>query len=571
MFSTEELLRTLQQATNQSNATLAAGVEQLKANTAETQALYQQSSQELQAVVSEAAKVAGDKAAIEHGKQKAMEGVQTLFNLDPSQLNNEIAVNLGKANDAAAAYKPVREEYDRLTQVSFFENPLGFLMAQMKLPQVAAQVNALADAEDRALQQIQTKTTLLGNVKNTVVANTADALFAANQSQAQLDARAANAKLMQADAENRVRIGASIMQQIQVADKINDNTRSQVQTIASIQTAEESRLARQEAREDRSIDRELRREQLRAVLDEKKAKAEEIEDMNDRLAAVSAALGRDPMTVTKLKLLRDKKEVQFWLDAADSGRFGPDVGSSVEFFLRKGSPENIQKSGASMQANATQMRDAAVKYVGPIQTAYKAANGKAMKDEEASKAAFDAYAREVVGAAVAPKSTTDMSSPVWDSTYNPNMAPIGAFSRFIDATPALAHLKNNTFKKQYDTLVAAKAANGDFATTTQQTQMIDALKWQILDKKITSQKAAADIAAFYKAATEYNFEMNKSDLFGIPKIDRYQFTIPEAGRINLFDPVEVDNAIQRSARLELARQMRINNPLYPSLSPQPKF
>lgn len=571
MFSTQDLLKTLQAATTQSNQVLTQGANALQDNTRQAQELFTRSQEELSRVVTESAKLAGDRAATEYAARKALENTQTLFNLDPSRIDNEIAVSLNQANQAREAYAPARAEYDRLTQISFFEDPLGFLQAQLKLPQVSAQVNNLADAEDRALQNIQTRTQLLHGAKQTITANTADALLAQSQSQAQLDARAAQAKLLQSDAENRVRIGSSIMQQIQVADKINDNTRSTVQTLASIQAAEEARLARNEAREDRSIDRELRREQLRLVLDEKKAKQEEIDQMNDRLAAVSAALGRDPMTVSKLKMLRDKKEVQFWLDAADSGRFGQDLSSSVEFFMRKGVPEQIQVSGASMQSTATKLVESAAKYVGPIQAAHRTSTGKPMKDEDANKAAFEAYQRDVIGAAVNPKSNADMSSPQWDSTFNPYSVPIASFSRLIDASPELAGLKNNLVKQQFDTMLQAKVISGDTVTGAQQAQILDSIKWKILSKEVTAQKAAADIVAFYKAANQYNFEMNKQDLFGLQKIDRYQFSFKEAGRIDLFNPTEVNNALQRAARLETVRGMQNQNPLFPSLTPFPKF
>lgn len=559
-FNTQDLLATLQQATTQSNATLTQGAAALQANTQQAQALFDRSQEELTTVVADSAKLAADRAATEYASRKAIEATQALFNLDPNKVDNEIAQSLSIAKSASDAYAPARAEYDRLSQVGFLENPIGFLLAQMKLPQVAAQVNSLADAEDRALQNIQTKTQLLNAAKNTVTANTADALLAQGQAQAQLDARAANAKLLQAGAENTVRMGASIMQQIQVADKINDNTRSTVQTLASIQAAEEARLARGEAREDRSIDRELRREQLRLMLDEKKAKAEEVADLNDRLAAVSAALGREPMTVNKLKMIRDKKEQDMWLNAADSGRFGENLSQSVEFYLRKGVPENIQVSGASMNANARKMTEAAAKYVPAIQAAHRTTTGKPMKDDEASKAAFETYQREVTQAAVTPKSPVDMSSPIWDTTFNPNMAPVAAFSRAIDSIQELAPLKNNLVKQQFDTMVAAKVINGDNVSTAQQTQIIDSLKWKVFNREITTKKAAADIAAFYKAANEYNVEMNKADLFGIQKIDRYQFTLKEAGRIDLFNPVEVDNALQRAVRTEAIKGINTLSP-----------
>jgi hypothetical protein len=59
---------------------------------------------------------------------------------------------------------------------------------------------------------------------------------------------------------------------------------------------------------------------------------------------------------------------------------------------------------------------------------------------------------------------------------------------------------------------------------------------------------AADVSTFFRTASEYNRQMNKYELFGLPSQKNYQFTIDSTEKkVDLFDTTATENALTRGA------------------------
>lgn len=551
-FSSDDLIKTVLNSTQQSGQLLTQGAAQLGATTDHAEALLNSSAEALKNLTEQQKLLQVGSADISFQQSKVAENLQSLYNMNPDAQSNEISDNLALANQARSARRETRAEYDRLNSVDFLSNPLGYLVAQAQIPTVARKNNALADAEDDALNEIAVRTNLLAASKNTVVANTADAVRQQSLNAADVNAQMANAKLDQEQANNLVRISSSRMQQMQILDKVNDNQRSAVGVIASIQNAQETRRLREDQSQDRELDRALRRETMEEMLKKKKEQAAQEADLNGRLSTVSQSLGLvTPMTMDRLRSLTDKKTQEMWLGAASTGRYGEDLENSVVFYQKYGSqPEIVAKGGASVISTAKKLDQGGAGYEGTVTAAYRAANptAKGLTRDQSRGLAYDAYQTDLAQSTGNPATQNDLSSSKWDKTFNPYVAPLTSFSKAIDTTPELAGLKNNIVKKQIDTLAAAGVVKGDNLTADQQKQVIDSIQTQVLAKVVTPAKAAADISQFFKSASDFNLAANKYNLFSLPAQTSYLFSTTDGGRTDLFDPTKVEHTLIKGVK-----------------------
>ena len=560
-FSTDDLIRSVVESTKTANSALAAGVQDINKSMEQATTLLDSSMQGLRGAIETSKQSQVAQAEIDYKQKKTVEDLQRLYNMDPTQAANEIATSLATATTARAEREKVRAEYDRLNSVDFFSNPLGYLVAQIQLPQVAQKNNALADMEDSALNNIGRKTELLNAGKNTIVANTADAAKAVALQGAEANAQIATAKLEQAQADNIVRLSSTRMQALQLQDKITDNQRSAISTIAQLQSAAETRLMRAEANADREVDRELRRENLRMILEKRKLDAAEEAAMNERLQLVSTSMGlAAPMTLDRIKALTDKDTQNAWLTAATTGRFGGSMQEAVTFYQQKSNlPEVAARGDKSVVTTAQQLDRAGASYVGSYTNAYRAANpmAKPLSNEQAREGAYHLYATDIAQSMGNPSTKADLSSSKWDSTFNPYVAQFTGISKAADTLPQFAPLKNNLLKKQIDTLVSSGAVKGENLTAEQQRQALDSVQKLVLLRQVTPAKAAADISQFLQAATDFNFKANKYNLFALPQQQSYLFSLEGVGRVNLLDPVELERKIALKVTKDMTTRVNL--------------
>lgn len=539
-----QLIQMLLQSTEQQNQLMQQAGTGLSAANAQAAAKIQTGMQMQRAVVESAATNAAKKATADYTVNKTLEDLQRMFNLDPTQVNNEIANSLAVAQSAREERVAARAELDATMQIDPLSNPLGWIMGQIKLPRLAARNNALADKEDLALQNIREKTNLLANAKATVSANTADQLKEIQLAHAENEKKLAEAKLTVEEGKNIVANATSKLQEIQLANQIGDNTRSTLTAVIGIQ--------------DRQEAAEIRAEQKKQIMEGKKLKEEEEARLNSRLKIVSDSLGMaEPMTTKRLQTLTNKKSQEAWLNAALTGQLGEDLQESLGFYLGGANRGAVTTAGgASVYDTAQKLERAGAGYQSIAERAMIAANplGKKPSVEDSRKAGYKLYRDSVVASMQSPTEAADLSSSRWDKEYNPYMAQFVGLSKAIDTLPQYKALQNNLMKKSIDDLLKAGVVRGENLNSEQQQQILDAAIQNVINRKVDPKKAAADVAIFFKTAADYNRQLNKYDLFVLPAQTNYMFTLngrwPTNSRdkVDLMDPVSVENQFMRVAR-----------------------
>lgn len=488
------------------------------------------------------------------------ENLQRQFNLDPESANNAIAKELALADQARAEYEGARAEYDSLAGEDFVTNPVGYIMAQLKMPAAAARVNQLADAEDNAIQRVNARTAALQGAKSAVVANLADETKAANELRAQEKVKLAEAQLYAAEAGTKAAKAQQTLQLYQVANGAMDDARGTIGSLSQIAARIEANADRDEARKDRELDRELRRHALQEKLDETKQKDEEKARMNARLATVSAALGRvEPMTVDRLRDMTNKEEQMHWLEVATTGRLGPDLWKSLGFYLNRGSePGIVAGGGQSTLLGARQMAQAVAAFEPQAAILLRTKDaGKTPKPEEIKEAAFDLYTRSLVSSAGSTQHAEDLSSSTWDRVFTPYKAQFLALNSAVNqGDKNYAALENNLVKKTIDDLVKSGAVKTDNLDADQQQQVFGAVMEKIKTRQVDPKTAAAHVSQYMRAATKFNQDKFNYTNFALPAQDSYLFSLEgsfgDSNRIkvNLLDPAAVEHAMTRRIATE---------------------
>lgn len=551
-LSSGNMLNMILSGAQQQNQAIGQGAGVIAEQMARMEALMQGASQEQIDAVQMAAENAAEKANIDYQVATKVQEMQKLFGLNPDDVNNEIATSLSQADAARKARTSVRAEFDQLASADLLTNPIGYIMAQLKMPAVAAKNNALADQEDLALQNIQNRTALLANVKSTVTANTADQMRSLQLREAEAAAKAANAQLKQKEIENASKLASNQMQLIQVANMAGDNMRQALTSVIQLRDYQESS--------------ELRRMQREQILESKRMIDEEKAVLNARLKIVSDALGKDiPMTADRLKNMTNKKVQEKWLNVAQSGVFGEKMQESLEFYRGEGNPQKLPQS---VVRTVQKLDGTASAYRSTAERAHLARNptGKKLSSEEATALGYEMYANELEASANSRQETRDLSHSYWEKTYNPYVAQFTGFNSAINQLPELKGLGNNIVKSYVDAQLKS-GITAENLTVDQQQQVLGAIIEDVRSRKLTPKDAASQISDYFRTAASYNLQLNHYNLFNLPPQEKYLFTVGGSIRaadnpqkVDLMDPKEVENMLIRKATIRSIPMTQLINP-----------
>lgn len=485
---------------------------------------------------------AAKKAQLNYQQNSALEAYQRELGLDPADTQNILSQSLAQKEALRPQYEATRAEYDKAASTDLLSNPIGFIMAQLKLPSLAARTNALSDAMGRADVRMQVANEQLDTRRRTLIANSADQIREFELAQADIDAKIADSKLKAAEAATASRRAGELMQQIQVVNLIGDNQRQTIGQLASLREQEENRVERRQRMA-------LVEEQRKQLLDEKKAKADQDARLDARLAAVSQKLGMlEPMTVQRLRSLASDREKNAWLNAALNGQMGETLYESLLFYGDKASRAGVAQSGNAASYDAyVKLRTTGLAHQAEAEReAMK--TGKKLKPEEARAQGFNIYADKMLNAAEGVKAVDDLSSRRWDTEYIVYRAPALAVADLAQADPRFASLKNNEVAKAISSYAASAGIQGQLSSEQEQV-VLKSIYEQARSRKILPAKAAADIAAFYRTAAEFQYQQTQYDLFGLPKQKAYLYSLEIGGerkKVDLFNPAEVERALQRA-------------------------
>lgn len=495
----------------------------------------------------QAGMVATQKAALNYTQNSALQRYQQELGLDPADAQNILSRSIAEKEGLRPQYEASRAEYDAAASTDLLSNPIGFIFAQLKLPSLAAKTNALADAMGRADVRMQVANEHLDTRRRTLVATSADQIREFELAQAAVDKKIADSKLKASEAATASKRAGELMQQMQVVNMVGDNQRQTIGQLATLRDQEENRVERRQRMA-------LVEEQRKQLMDAKKAKDEDIARFDAGLAVVSSKLGlQTPVTYAEWSKLPEKEKA-LWHTAAKTGQFGDTLYDSIVFYNEKASRAGVAQQGNAASYDAfVKLRTSGLAHQAEAEReAMK--TGKKIKPEEARARGFDIYADKLLNAAEGVNSTLDLASSKWDKDYIPYRAPTMQFAELANTDPRFAAFKNNEVVKAVNSIATATGARGQL-TTAQEQAALGSIYEQVRTRKILPAKAAADIAAFYKAATDFNYAQTQYDLFGLPKQRAYMYSL-EIGRnrikTNLFNAAELDRAFQR----EVARDIK---------------
>ena len=459
-------------------------------------------------------------AEIERQKMAAGETAQTIANLNPDDLNNAYVQSMAQLTDVQMQREAAMQEYRKLTETSFLDNPVGYIFNQLALPQVVQKHNNLATQQDAITGDLATRTQLMYQNKTQVTANVADATKTLRLQEAEVAATAASALLERTRMENFGKVSTSRMNELALQDKIIQNASTRYNAGMNMATFK----AQQQEREDARAERKLRMDEA--------AKDKVIKDAQEGalavgLARVSGALGYPvPVTLDDFKKMPASKSKQALYNAAIEGTFGDDLSTSLSF-VKSGNGPRMQQSDPAFVSGVKAIDAGVQQYKNDVTS--RSGNEKLKLEEVLSQAAAE-YTVDVVAAAHDPKTDTPLNDPKWDVMFNPYRSQDATLLSLVKAgqMPTLA---NNSFVKIMGTVAATMPPGTPEFRGEDRTNSIKALAELVSSRKITVQQAAADLVAYTQAAAEYNQKTMKLASLNMPvqtnsvvKIPGYSFT-----------------------------------------------
>jgi hypothetical protein len=528
----------------------------LRASTAAVESLLRTNLTEAGKVAETAGQIATQKAETDYIRNSAIQRSGAILGMNADENNYIIPKRMAEYTQLEEERKTARQEYDKLAQTDLLTNPVGYIVAQLKLPSVAARNNAIVDARDAAVADIATRQNLAIANKSAVTANTADqlrttALLEAKNAQAQ-----AEIALRQAEAEMTSKMAGARMQEFQLRDKAfdvqGDLFSKQIQVQQFVMNFESLKAQREAARlaaEERiSIARE-RAAMLKSQAEKDAIDAAEQAGLNAGFATVSRFLGMPaPMTLSTWKLIPDRNTKEVWLTAAQSGVLGDSVVEGLQFINRASGNTQVLRTTNPGAWRAVQGFTEALNSI--VATEQRKPENAKAKMADIVKTASDQYSNIVVQSAsnIAAKET--LSSPTFDKLFNPYKAQHKVMiDQFGDANNVMVKaLKAATVGRE-----AEVASMTNLSSEMEQQAMASVID-QIATGKLGLDDAARQVNSYYTAAARKNFELYQYNLFGLPAQTNYAFRMAPSKAFG--DVAMADLMDFASTKMALAAQTR---------------
>lgn len=572
MFDVNQLLAGLTQSAAEQQQ-LVTGMQQRHAEDSQKIDGLNQQVQAGAAALIEASKSTADKEAeIAHKIGSSAEGNARLAGFNPDALVDQYVTALAQYDSSEKerqqlfeARQSAEQQLMQMQSTDLLSNPLAYLVGQLALPQVMAKTQQIAQLEQAATERrnaaaidLKTRVDMVKARNSIVTANTADDMLQINKAKAEQAAAQARLQLQQAQIDTISKSGARAMDayrismdRFEIQDKLLNKQLSIGQWQASMAAAEEARAARAEA--------------AAARLAEKKEADAEIAAWDQRLAAVSSALGyQQPVTYKMLRSgLVPKDKAAAIMEAAVEGNFGSDPVTALTTVSKLSNPQTIARSNPGM-AKMLEWSEAGLRAeVDRLTAEFRMKNpGKSPKQEEVMKEAAAAYTARVTESAQSFKSSFPINNKMWDDSgvFNP-YKPQYLVMLQSATSGKIPGLKDNAL---VGILTNMKAELGPGETNFKGAQIdvaLKALATQVGAGKLGLDKAANDIAAFHRAAAAYNADFFNYTQLGFQKQTSAIVKLPA---VNMFDDAyAIDLMNPMSVKKELGRLASRTNPKQP--------
>lgn len=488
----------------------------------------------------ETARTAATKQAdVTANTEAAMLRASRTAGFDPTAVEDEFTRSIAEFNQSESQRKEVRKQFDAISGMNFFDNPVGYIIGQLNLPAISAEHNNLVDRSAAAAQNIAQRKQMLADYKSGAMVDNVAANKEIGYLKADAEFQAAQANLDAVAADHAGKIAARRLSEFQLRDKANDIRSDLLGKAISIEQWKEQRALRIE---QAAMNRAARE----AALKDKAEKDAWEAQMNTRLAVLSRARGMQvPMTITGVKQLPDPKQREAWLQAAYDGVFGRDLRAGIDFLAPSATAINQSNPelGRFMEAGNA----ALVTYQQNLQA--DVLTGK-IKAKDVPEEATARYMTDVRNQATVSGNGNSMLSAHQDQVFNPYKVEGKQMLRRIDTQPQLAGLKENEFVKTLRT-VAATDPTAPRLTADNEQAAIKALVKRVEAGELTTQRAAAAISEYYRVGTATNLDATNYNLFGFAPPSRYLGVISQTSyfgspvEADLLNPASVENAVTK--------------------------
>lgn len=476
--------------------------------------------------------------------QKMVQNQQDRMGLNPDVANNLLARTLANREVLSQQYEGARAEYDAAAQVDIMSNPVGYILAQMKLPSLGARVNAIDAQLQRNDEHLRTTQQDFATFRANQVANTADDVRLASYELARAEALKGMATVSELHTKNLGALAQSTMFQLDAAFKMGNQQLEGIKSIRYFKDMEEQQKLR-------TIQMRAESERLSDLLQKKKEDKEAEDEWNKRLALVSRALGMEvPMNMKTLRVL-PKEQQNAWIERAGSGTLGMSISDALTFSDKKWSPAGLAATGGTgLLTTADALAKGVQSYATEAQAAHlqeTQGRGKQLSSKELFDRAADTYQAAISNSAIGGAGAPPLSDSSWGvrpgqpgKRYNPY---IPDFDAFIAVNPAAA---NSEVGKAVAQLRATSPG------TPVDHSAVNIAVASIVQRAGTGQlhpvKAAQEIKGFMEAAATWNLETKKYNLLGLPVPNKYTIRIdtPSGGvLVDALDETAVRRAIAK--------------------------
>ena len=554
------LLASMTGNTQQRIGTIQAQVGDMQQDTAAMRSLMDTNMQAGQKLAIDAGVAAAQEAEIQFKIDSARERAAATIGLNEDDLNNQLVQSMAEYNSAQEAKKQTLQRYQEIQSTGLLQDPIGYILGQLELPQVVNTHNALNAKAAAAADNISTRQALLQQHKSAMVVNTAEATRDLNMKKAELGVQQAMMQLREAEIGNISKIAGRKLQEFQHGNSIfaiQDAAFAKQMQVAQFQMSLEER---QEARTAR----------IAAAKEKEKDKAEQdafIAQFDTSAQRVSQFLGMEvPMSFALWKNMPDGKRKQAWFESVTSGSLGEGLLDSLQFVNTQGNMQAFSHNNPGAAKATNEIMQAIEQVAAPL--ARRPENLKKKPDELVSEAT-NQYTNAITSSANDPQSPNSLMAAQWDKVFNPYKAQ---YKVLVDEAQAgtMPNLRNNIVVRTLTNLQGALDPDQPNLTAESEQKLLATVAEAIKRREIGLEAAAQQVSEFYTAAAMKNRDMYQYDLFGLPPQTRYMAKFGTTGMFGKVVTADLMNTMSvKKALAELAIPPRKDSFLRPMGFPMP--
>jgi hypothetical protein len=457
--------------------------------------------------------------------------------MNPDDQTNLYIQSLAKITESRAARDAARGQYDKLNSVSFLDNPLGYIVAQLQLPQVAEQHNRALVAESTARGDMRTTIADINSKDTLIAANTAATLRGVEEQKAKAAGLQAQMQLSKLQADNISTIGQRTIQSLQIGTVGFQASKDMLNAQMS---AEKFKLQQESVRLQRQQAYEIRQEQLKR----KNLEAEALAEEQQRNQAAAALLGY--LAVPNLKLLGQRERAEF-TKVASSLQLGNDVYDSLQTIQTIGNQQVMAQTNGGMgkmvQGTSVAIRQAADAYL----LTPEGQEAK-LKLGDAERIGAQQWQTDAWGSGSSFGAGFPVNNPRWDTQFNPYKP---SYMAVVDAAKGgtIPALKGNVAVEVISNLqIDPQVGN---LTGKQLETVVQTLAQRVANGTLGADKAAQDWVTLNRIGATMNREQLGYEVMGMPAQERLILSVP--GLAAFSDPQQLDGMDLASTKLALTK------------------